>query len=185
MTLHHEGLDTIVCQTLGIDLAEHPIDLRAWEEVVRRVHSSTQHVRIGVIGKYVTMPDAYLSVGEAIRHAGFAVGVKTDIEWLEAERVPGEIDADRLRGLDGIIVPGGFGERGFEGMIAAAKISRDSVSYTHLDVYKRQLQGLSELRDDYEGLLSAIEVLDGDSDDAILSQFARVLTCLLYTSRCV
>jgi CTP synthase len=125
VALHHEGLDTIVCKTLGIDTDEHPIDLRAWEEVVRRVHASTRHVRIGVIGKYVTMPDAYLSVGESIRHAGFAVGVKTDIEWLEAERVPGEIDAERLRGLDGIIVPGGFGERGVEGMIAAAKISRD------------------------------------------------------------
>ena len=124
-TLHREGLDTIVCQTLGIDLDEHPIDLAPWNAVVHRVHNTTKTLRIGVVGKYVTMPDAYLSVAESIRHAGFAIGATTKIEWLEAERVPTEIDSDRLRQLDGIIVPGGFGERGIEGMIAAARIARE------------------------------------------------------------
>lgn len=125
ITMHHEGLDTMVCKTLGIELDNYPIDLTKWEEVARRVHSTTKTLRIGVIGKYVTMPDAYLSVGESIRHAGFAVGATTQIEWLEAERVPTEIDAERLRQLDGIVVPGGFGERGVEGMIAAARIARE------------------------------------------------------------
>jgi CTP synthase len=125
LELNREGLDTIVCNTLGIDLEEHPIDLRAWEEVARRVHTTTKTLRIGVIGKYVTMPDAYLSVAESIRHAGFAVGATTKIEWLEAERVPSEIDTERIRQLDGIIVPGGFGERGVEGMIAASRIARE------------------------------------------------------------
>jgi CTP synthase len=125
ITMHNEGLDTIVCNTLGIDLDVNPIDLSAWEEVVRRVHGTTKTLRIGVIGKYVSMPDAYLSVGESIRHAGFAVGARTEIEWLEAERVPSEIDAERIRQLDGIVVPGGFGERGVEGMIAAARIARE------------------------------------------------------------
>ncbi len=124
-TLHREGLDTIVCETLGIDLEEHPIDLSTWETVVRRVHNTNKTLRIGVVGKYVTMPDAYLSVAESVRHAGFAVGATTNIEWLEAERVPTDIDGDRLRQLDGIIVPGGFGERGIEGMIAAARIARE------------------------------------------------------------
>ena len=124
-TLHREGLDTMVCETLGIDLDEHPIDLAPWNEVVHRVHNTTKTLRIGVVGKYVTMPDAYLSVAESIRHAGFAIGATTKIEWLEAERVPTEIDSDRLRQLDGIIVPGGFGERGIEGMIAAARIARE------------------------------------------------------------
>ncbi len=126
ITLHHEGLDTIICNTLRIDLEEHPIDLAPWEKVVRRVHNTTSTLRIGIIGKYVTMPDAYLSVGESIRHAGFGIGAKTIVEWLEAERVPSEIDADRLGQLDGIIVPGGFGERGIEGMIATARIAREN-----------------------------------------------------------
>ncbi len=126
ITLHREGLDTIVCNTLKIDLEEHPIDLVAWERVVHRVHNTTRTLRIGVIGKYVTMPDAYLSVGEAVRHAGFALGAETAVEWLEAERVPAEITAERLSQFDGIIVPGGFGERGIEGMIATARIARDS-----------------------------------------------------------
>ncbi len=125
-TMHSEGLDTIVCDTLRIDLTEHPIDLSSWEDVVRRVHSTTRRLRIGVVGKYVTMPDAYLSIAEAIRHAGFGIGAATTIEWLEAERVPSEIDAARLGQLDGMIVPGGFGERGIEGMIAAARIARES-----------------------------------------------------------
>jgi CTP synthase len=126
ITLHHEGLDTIVCNTLNIDLEEHPIDLGPWESVVRRVHNTTRTLRIGIIGKYVTMPDAYLSVGESVRHAGFAIGAKTIVEYYEAERVPSELDADRLSQLDGIIVPGGFGERGIEGMIATARIARES-----------------------------------------------------------
>jgi CTP synthase len=126
ITLHHEGLDTIVCETLDIDLDEHPIDLAPWESVVKRVHNTSRNLRIGIIGKYVTMPDAYLSVGESIRHAGFAIGAKTNIEWFEAEKVPSELDADRLSQLDGIIVPGGFGERGIEGMIATARIAREN-----------------------------------------------------------
>ena len=125
VNMHNEGLDRMVCDTLGIDVDEHPIDLTDWQEVVHRVHNTTKSLRIGVIGKYVSMPDAYLSVAESIRHAGFAVGADTTIEWLEAERVPTEIDSDRIRQLDGIIVPGGFGERGVEGMIAAARIARE------------------------------------------------------------
>ena len=126
LTLHHGGLDTIVCNTLGIDLEEHPIDLVPWESVVRRVHNTTRALKVAIVGKYVTMPDAYLSVAEAIRHAGFAIGAKTNIEWLEAERVPSEIDAERLSTLDAIIVPGGFGERGIEGMVATARIAREN-----------------------------------------------------------
>ncbi len=125
VTLHEEGLDRIVCETLDIEVDEHPIDLAAWTEVVSRVHSTRRRLRIGVIGKYVSMPDAYLSVAESIRHAGFAHGATTDIEWIDAERVPSDYNAEYLRAFDGIIVPGGFGERGIEGMIATATIARE------------------------------------------------------------
>jgi len=126
VTMHEEGLDRIVCETLNIDVDSHPIDLSTWNDVVRRVHSTNRTIRIGIVGKYVTMPDAYLSVAESVRHAGFALGAKTQIEWLEAERVPSEIDAERIRQLDGVIVPGGFGERGIEGIVATAKICREN-----------------------------------------------------------
>jgi len=126
INMHNEGLDRMVCDTLGIDIAEHPIDLTAWQDVVHRVHNTTRTLKIAVVGKYVSMPDAYLSVAESIRHAGFAVGATTYIDWLEAERVPSEIDSDRLRQYDGVIVPGGFGERGVEGMIAAVRIAREN-----------------------------------------------------------
>ena len=125
LNMHAEDLDKIVCDTLGIAVEDHPIDLSGWEEVVRRVHHTTKTLRIGIIGKYVTMADAYLSVAESVRHAGFAIGATTKLEWLEAERVPSEIDSARLRQLDGIIIPGGFGERGIEGMIAAIRIARE------------------------------------------------------------
>jgi CTP synthase len=153
ITLHHEGLDTMVCNTVGIDLDEHPIDLSSWESVVHRVHTTNRTLRIGIVGKYVTMPDAYLSVAEAVRHAGFAVGARTELEWLEAERVPGEIGPERLGALDGIIVPGGFGERGIEGMIATARIAREAeIPYLGICLgmqiqvieYARHVLGLSD-----------------------------------------
>ena len=125
LTLHDEGLDRFVCETLDIDVATHPIDLTSWREVVARAHSARRRLRIGIVGKYVSMPDAYLSVVEAIRHAGFRHGADADIEWIDAERVPDSVGVEDLRALDGIIVPGGFGERGIEGMVATATIARE------------------------------------------------------------
>jgi CTP synthase len=125
LNMYEEGLDHRVLETLGIEPEAHPIDLLTWREMVERVHHTTRTLRIGIVGKYVTMPDAYLSIVEAVRHAGYAVGARTEIEWLEAERVPSDIDAARLRQLDGLIIPGGFGERGIEGMVAAARIARE------------------------------------------------------------
>ena len=125
LALHEEGFDRMVCDALDLDVAQYPIDLSKWNEVVGRVHSTRRRLRIGVVGKYVSMPDAYLSVAESIRHAGFAFGATVDIEWIDAEMVPSRFTASSLRALDGIVIPGGFGERGIEGMIAAATIARE------------------------------------------------------------
>ncbi|MFM7094688.1 MAG: CTP synthase, partial [Actinomycetota bacterium] len=121
LIMHEEGLDTVVCETLRLD---SPIDLTPWQSFVQRVEESTTPVRIGLIGKYVDLQDAYLSVVESLKHAGFHHGAKIEIEWIQAEEVEGLLAAGRLSHLDGIVIPGGFGPRGIEGKIAAAEFAR-------------------------------------------------------------
>ena len=101
------------------------MDLSHWYELMRRVESASKPVRIGLIGKYVNLPDAYLSVVEALRHGGYAHGAKLQLDWVQAEEVEGLMAEGRLRDLDGMIVPGGFGARGIEGMIAAVNYARE------------------------------------------------------------
>jgi CTP synthase len=101
------------------------LDLSHWQALVRSVESANKPVRIGLIGKYVNLPDAYLSVVEALRHGGYAHGAQVQLDWVQAEEVEGLMAEGRLRDLDGMIVPGGFGERGIEGMIAAVGYARD------------------------------------------------------------
>jgi CTP synthase len=125
LVLHEEGLDGVVCRILGIDPEAHPIALDDWEQLVHRVRTADREVRIGVVGKYVNLPDAYLSVVEALRHAGFHHGVQVRLEWIDAEMVPDLVPRERLHDLDGIVIPGGFGERGIEGMVAAATYARE------------------------------------------------------------
>jgi len=123
LILHDEGLDTVVCDVLRLDTA---VDLSSWEKLVDTVENATRPVRIGLIGKYVELPDAYLSVVESIKHAGFHHGAKVEIDWIQAEEVEGLLAAGRLADLDGMVIPGGFGIRGVEGKIAAAKYARES-----------------------------------------------------------
>jgi len=125
LMLHLDGLDDYVCRILRFDDDEHVLDLSAWEALVERVEAATTPVRIGLIGKYVNLPDAYLSVVEALRHAGFAHGAAVEIDWIQAEEVTGLLAEGRLRHLDGMVIPGGFGERGIEGKIAAAGYARE------------------------------------------------------------
>ncbi|MER3453089.1 MAG: CTP synthase, partial [Acidimicrobiia bacterium] len=123
LVLHEEGLDDYVCRLLHFD-GTAP-DLSAWEGLVRRIEEADRTVRIGLIGKYVNLPDAYLSVVESLRHAGWHHGARVGIDWISAEEVEGLLAAGRLRDLDGIVIPGGFGERGVEGKIAAAGYARE------------------------------------------------------------
>ena len=123
LILHDEGLDTVALEVLRMETDE--IDLAPWTAVVEQVELSTTPVRIGLIGKYVELPDAYLSVVEAPKHAGFHHEARVEIDWIQAEDVEGLLASDRLRDLDGIVIPGGFGSRGFEGKIAAARFARE------------------------------------------------------------
>jgi CTP synthase len=121
LVLHDEGLDTVVFETLRIDAQ---VDLSSWERVVTMVENATKPVRIGLIGKYIELHDAYLSVVESIKHAGFHHGAHVEIDWIQAEEVEGLLAAGRLAELDGMVIPGGFGVRGVEGKIAAAEYAR-------------------------------------------------------------
>ncbi len=124
LVLHEEGLDRVVCELLRF--GDRSVDLTEWEALVDRVDASDRPVKIGLIGKYVTLIDAYLSVVEALKHGGFHHGGRVEVDWIQAEDVEGLLAGGRLRDLDGIVIPGGFGERGFEGMIAAAGYAREN-----------------------------------------------------------
>jgi CTP synthase len=122
LILHDEGLDEVVCSVLRLDTE---LDLAPWRAVVHKVEAATTPVRIGLIGKYIDLPDAYLSVVESLKHAGFHHGAKIDLDWIQAEDVEGLLAAGHLGDLDGMVIPGGFGLRGIEGKIAAAGFARE------------------------------------------------------------
>ena len=124
LILHQEGLDRYVCEILGLSDLEP--DLRSWSSLVDRIEGSTSKICIGIIGKYVSLPDAYMSVVEALRHGGYDHSADVEIDWIQAEEVEGLLAGGRLSHLDGMIIPGGFGERGTEGKIAAARYAREN-----------------------------------------------------------
>jgi CTP synthase len=125
LVLHEEGLDSYVCQLLRFEGPEYDIDMSDWETLVERIESSHQRVRIGLIAKY-RLKDAYLSVFEALRHAGFAYSTDVEVVQVPAEEVSDLLAPERLANLDGIVIPGGFGERGIEGKVAAAGYAREN-----------------------------------------------------------
>ncbi|MBR5347840.1 MAG: CTP synthase [Lachnospiraceae bacterium] len=124
LMLEEGGFSEVVCRELGID-APKP-DLKEWKDLVDRIHGRHKEVKIGLVGKYVKLHDAYLSIAEALSHAGFANDAHVIIDWIDSEELNEENYRDRLKDVQGIIVPGGFGDRGIEGMILAARYARES-----------------------------------------------------------
>ena len=123
LMLEKSNFSGVVCRELGID-APAP-NLTEWEQMVERIKNRPNTVQIGLVGKYVQLHDAYLSVAEALRHAGYSCNTDVKIQWIDSETLTEETCGEQLGGLDGIIVPGGFGGRGIEGMILAAKYARE------------------------------------------------------------
>ncbi len=121
---HDEGLDTEVLRAFGIDGAPAP-DLSRWREISERIHNPEGEVTIAVVGKYTGLLDAYKSLMEALTHGGIANRVKVNMRWIESEIFEREDPAPYLESVHGILVPGGFGERGAEGKIMAAKFARE------------------------------------------------------------
>lgn len=120
--LEKNHFSDIVCRELGINALEP--DLTDWNEMLERIKNRNKKVTIGLVGKYVQLHDAYLSVAEALRHAGYVYGARVQIKWIDSETITNDNVAETLAGCDGLLVPGGFGNRGVEGKIATAHYAR-------------------------------------------------------------
>jgi CTP synthase len=123
LVFHREGLDEIVIKLLSLEA--RPIDLSRWEDVVRRVKSPRTTTRIAVVGKYVELKDSYKSLIEALAHGGIANDARVDVAWVDAEHIERDGADAHFRDVHGILVPGGFGDRGIEGKIEAVRYARE------------------------------------------------------------
>src|SRR5439155_3054129 len=124
LVFRDEGVDAFVLEHFGIEAPEPELD--GWRALVRSAAEATETVRIALVGKYVRLEDAYLSVVEALRHSGFEHGCGIEIDWVDSESLDSDATArERLQDVDGILIPGGFGERGIAGRISAARCARE------------------------------------------------------------
>jgi len=173
--LEKAQLSSVVCRELHLTAPEP--DLNEWQAMIAAIKSRSKTVNIGLVGKYVQLHDAYLSVAEALRHAGFALDSMIDIRWIDSETITGETKDDILSEIDGIIVPGGFGDRGIEGMILAAQYARENhIPYFGICLgmqiavieYARHVLGISDANSGEfapEGKHKVIDFMPGQSDE--------------------
>ncbi|MSQ23365.1 MAG: CTP synthase [Chloroflexi bacterium] len=167
LILEDAQFGSYIVERLG--LSSQAPDLDDWREMVGRIESSQERVRIGLVGKYIELHDAYISVREALLHAGWAHHHKVEIEWIDSQALEAEGSESMLEGLQGIIVPGGFGSRGIEGMIRAAQFARErGVPYLGLCLgmqimvieYARHVLGLEGANSTEFDLFSPAPVID-------------------------
>ena len=175
LMLEKSNFSSVVCRELGIDAPEP--DLREWADLVHRIKNREKEVHIGLVGKYVQLHDAYLSVAEALRHAGYTLNTHIRIKWIDSENLTESNYEQELSSLDGIIVPGGFGGRGIEGMILAAKYARENnVPYFGICLgmqiavieYARNVAGIKDAHSgEFDELCKhkVIDFMPGQSDD--------------------
>lgn len=124
LNLQAQHMDDIVCKKLHLETPE--ADMTDWSKLADKVRNLNGEVKIALVGKYVQLPDAYISVNEALRHAGYAIDSKIKIDYFDSEKLTAENVAEQLGSYDGIIVPGGFGDRGLEGMIQSIRYAREN-----------------------------------------------------------
>ncbi|MDO4409539.1 MAG: CTP synthase [Eubacteriales bacterium] len=176
LMLEKSGFSGVVCRELGLSVPE--ADLTEWKEMVDRINKAgSRHVEIGLVGKYTGLHDAYLSVAEALHHAGFCHKVRVRIRWIDSEGISESNAAEVLSGLGGILVPGGFGSRGIEGMILAAKYARENhVPYLGICLgmqvavieFARHVAGIPDANSgefDEQCRHKVIDFMPGQSDD--------------------
>ncbi len=124
LLLAEAGLDSIVCEKLNIQCDE--LDMREWEALVEAINNPKHQVKIAIVGKYIALPDAYMSIVEALRHAGIDQRIAVEIVWVDSEALEKDRSLSELEDVDGILVPGGFGLRGIEGKIRAVRYAREN-----------------------------------------------------------
>ena len=124
LMLEKSNFSEVVCRELGIKGTT--CDLTEWTAMIEKVRNATETIKIAIIGKYVQLHDSYLSVVESLKHAGFANDLKVEIEWIDSEEITKETVSERLKDCKGVVVPGGFGNRGVEGKIEAVKYVREN-----------------------------------------------------------
>ena len=175
LMLEKSNFSSVVCRELGIDAKE--ADLSEWTAMVESIKTRNECVNIGLVGKYVGLHDAYLSVAEALRHAGYFHNTKVNINWIDSEELNENTIEEKLSFLDGILVPGGFGSRGIEGMILAAKYAREHhLPYFGICLgmqiavieYARDVAGIKDANSGEFDEICANKVIDfmpGQSDD--------------------
>jgi CTP synthase len=122
LMLHENGLDRVACRELSLDTPE--ADLAEWRQMTEKINSRKKTITIAIVGKYTKLHDAYLSIIESLNHAGFEVGARVDIRWIDSVELK-DVETE-LKGIDGMIVPGGFGDRGIDGKIAACRYAREN-----------------------------------------------------------
>ncbi|MDR2132334.1 MAG: CTP synthase [Clostridiales Family XIII bacterium] len=170
LMLEEQHFSDIVCRELGIH-APDP-DLSDWKDMLKRIASRERSVRIGLVGKYVKLHDAYFSVAQALSHAGYETGAKVEIVWIEAEDITETTVAPALSDCSGILVPGGFGERGIEGKIRAAKYAREN-NVPYLGICLGMQIAVIEFARNVLGLEAAhSSEFDGESPDQIIGLMA-------------
>ena len=174
LMLEKSNLSGIVCRELNLQTPEP--ELSQWKHLVEQIRSRNRTVTIGLVGKYVQLHDAYLSVAEALRHAGYQLDADVSIQWIDSEGITEENYTQILSSVDGLIVPGGFGNRGIEGMILTARYAREHrVPYFGICLgmqiavieYARNVAGLKNANSgefDPEGTAKVIDFMPGQSD---------------------
>ena len=187
LMLEQSGFSDVVCRELHID-APAP-DLEEWEQMVERIRNRSREVHIGLVGKYVKLHDAYLSVAEAMSHAGYEINAFVKIHWIDSEGITKENIDTVLENIDGIIVPGGFGNRGIEGMILAAKYARENnIPYLGICLgmqiavieYARNVLGLKDAHSgefDEQCEHKVIDFMPGQSDEIDKGGTLRLGSC--------
>jgi CTP synthase len=192
LQFHDRGLDQLIVDELGLTEKSKPADLAAWRELVDLIKRPKPTVEVALVGKYIELPDAYLSVTEALRHAGWANGRSTVIRWVDSETLTADNLFEKLGGAAGVVVPGGFGHRGIEGKVLAARYARENrVPYLGLCLglqcgvieFARDVVGAKDANSTEFDLFTQAPVIDFMPDQRELEDKGGTMRLGLYPAR--